>query len=114
MPNASDECLVVLELPVAGAALAQLRAVAVVTQVLAPRLALVRADAETMARIATFSGVGAVYCDTPPTLEPAPTPAERVFVAAWAMRRRPKTRRGDGLSWDTPGFDAPDLPKQDR
>lgn len=114
MPNVAEECLVLLELPGADDALAQLRAFAVVTHVLAPRLALVRADAEALERIATIRGVGAVHCDAMPTLEPPPTPAERAFVAAWAMRRRPKIRRGDGLSWDAPGFDAPDLPKQDR
>ena len=32
----------------------------------------------------------------------------RLFVSAWLRRSRPKTdRRGEGLAWDAPGFDAP-------
>jgi hypothetical protein len=38
------------------------------------------------------------------------TPAEEMFVKSWLERRRlerTKQRRGEGLSWDTKGFDAP-------
>ncbi len=31
----------------------------------------------------------------------------RAFAAGWNARRRDKQRRGEGLSWDTPGFEAP-------
>lgn len=35
--------------------------------------------------------------------------AEQLFVAAWSDRQtKPKTTRpGDGLDWDTPGFEEP-------
>jgi hypothetical protein len=32
---------------------------------------------------------------------------ERLFASAWAAGREPKARRGDGLPWNAPGFEAP-------
>jgi hypothetical protein len=114
VPDAPHEVLVLLEPRLADEALAQLRAVAVVTQVLPPRLALVRADPETMGRAAQIAGVRDVYDDTPPELPPDLTPAERLFVSAWEARRQPKTRPGEGLPWDAPGFQPPDSPAHRR
>lgn len=114
MPDAPREFLVILEPRLADKALAQLRAVANVTQVLAPRLALVRADPETMARAAQIGGGLDVYDDTLPELPPDLTPSERLFVSAWEARRQPKTRPGEGLSWDAPGFLPPDSPVHRR
>ena len=37
---------------------------------------------------------------------------ERLFAAGWQQSKRPKTRRGEGLSWDAPGFEPPDDPKK--
>ena len=34
-------------------------------------------------------------------------PNERLFAEAWAVAGQPKSRIGDGLKWDTPGFDPP-------
>ncbi|WP_328614056.1 hypothetical protein OHS18_38265 [Amycolatopsis sp. NBC_00355] len=31
----------------------------------------------------------------------------RLFVGAWQAGKEPKTRPGDGLSWDAPGFTPP-------
>ncbi len=35
---------------------------------------------------------------------------EKLFVHAWSITQisDPKIRRGDGFSWDTPGFEPPD------
>ena len=36
----------------------------------------------------------------------------RLFVEAWRAPRGAKTeRRGEGQSWDSPGFEPPDLPQ---
>ena len=114
MPDAPHELLVILEASLADEALAQLRAVANVTQVLTPRLALVQADPETTARAARIRGVLDVYDDAVSELPADLTPSERVFVSAWEARRQPKTRPGEGLSWDAPGFLPPDPPVHRR
>jgi hypothetical protein len=107
--EAPSELLAILEPRLATEALAQLRLVANVTQVLAPRLALVQADPEGRSRAAALGGLHlyeGVISELPPDL----TPSERVFIAAWEARRRTKTRIGEGLSWDAPGFLPPDAP----
>lgn len=113
MPDAPRELLVLLERRVADEALAQLQAVTNVTQVLAPRLALIRADPEAVARAAGIQGVLGVY-DDHPEVPPDLTPSERVFVSSWEARRQPKARPGNGLPWDTPGFLPPDSPADRR
>jgi hypothetical protein len=110
MSGASPELLVVLDSPHAASALAELLELASVTQVLGPRLALVRADAATAARIAKIKGVHGVHSGTLGGIPSDLTQKERAFVSAWEMRQRPKERPGDGLSWDAPGFTPPDPP----
>jgi hypothetical protein len=114
MPDAPPELLVILEPRLADEALAQLRGVANVTQVLVPRLALVRADPEIVERVARIEGVADVYEDAVSELPADLTPSERVFVSAWEARRQPKTRAGEGLPWDAPGFLPPDPPIHHR
>lgn len=108
LEHAPREYLVVLETRAAAAALVQLRAVATVTQRLAPRLALIRAEAEALERASRIAGVLGVYAAAPSNLPPDLTPAERTFIAAWETRQQSKSRPGEGLSWDTPGFTPPD------
>ena len=108
MPDVLPELLVILEPGLAQEALTQLRLVTSVTQVLAPRLILVRADRDTMARAKRIRGVLEVYNDAPLKFPSNLTSSERLFVSAWKARRRPKTRRGEGLPWDAPGYLPPD------
>jgi hypothetical protein len=108
LEDAPRESLVILETRVAAAALVQLRAVATVTQRLAPRLALIRTDAQVEERARRIAGVLGVYTATPGTLPPDLTPAEGTFIAAWEARQQPKSRPGDGQSWDSPGLSPPD------
>ena len=82
MPDPLREFLVLLEPRSADTTLAQLRAIANVTQVLAPRLALVRADSDTMARAAQIGGVLDVSDDTLPEL-----PQESHAVGAFVRLR---------------------------
>ena len=114
MADVSRELLVILEPSLASEALDQARSIANVTQVLAPRLVLVRAEPDTIARVARIRGVIGVYDDTLPKLTLNFTAPERSFAAAWAMRQHPKTRTGENLSWDAPGFLPPDRPPQSR
>jgi hypothetical protein len=104
------ELLVILDTDGTAAALDRLASVARVTQVLLPRLALVRADAAARDAIRRIPGVIALVEEAPADLPPDLTPEERVFVAAWAARGAPKVRPGEGLDWDAPGFEPPDRP----
>lgn len=36
---------------------------------------------------------------------------QRLFAEAWSEARKPKRRVGDGLSWDAPGRNPPDPPR---
>jgi hypothetical protein len=104
------EHLVILELGLADQARAKVEAVAVVTQVLRPRLLLIRADPKAEERVARIAGVVGVYDAAPSQTSSDLSPDERVFIAAWAARRQLKTRPGEGLPWDAPGFLPPDAP----
>ena len=110
MSDAPRDQLVILESRLADSALAELRTLASVTQVLPPRLALVRSDRATTARIAQIPGVLSLHDQTLGVVPPDLTAAERTFVDAWAARRQPKKRPGDDLPWDAPGFKPPDMP----
>jgi hypothetical protein len=114
MTDPPRELLVLLDPRRGGEALSQLQSVVSVTQMLPPRLALVRADPGATHRVTDIEGVLGVYDDAPPENPPDLTPEERVFVSAWEARRQPKTRRGEGLSWDAPGFQPPDPPTDRR
>jgi hypothetical protein len=39
---------------------------------------------------------------------------ERAWVAGWNINRAAKQRRGEGLGWDTAGFEPPDRPRGDE
>jgi hypothetical protein len=114
MTDPPRELLVMIDPGLGDQALHRLRAVASVTQVLPPRLALVGADPEATDRVTGVVGVLGVYDDTLPDRPPDLTPAEDVFISAWEARRHPKTRRGEGLPWDAPGFLPPDPPTDRR
>ena len=109
MSGESREHLVVLDPGVAKKAVAKLQDIADVTQVLEPRLVILRADSEARIHIAQIEGVLGIFDDSLPELADL-TPAERIFLSAWDARRRPKSRRGDELPWDSPGFSAPNGP----
>ena len=110
MPDAPRELLIVLDSQPASETLARLRAVATVTQVFPPRLALVQAGPDARTRIARIQGVLHVLDNSARNLPADLTPAECAFAAAWQARQQPKTRPGEGLPWDAPGFEPPDQP----
>jgi hypothetical protein len=114
MSPPAPEHLVFLDPGRASEALAELRRVATVTQVHAPRLVLVRADAGVSERVAQVAGVLAVLCDGQGELPSDLTNGERWFAAGWAQRFGSKSRVGDGTSWDAPEFLPPDEPPAKR
>jgi hypothetical protein len=112
MSDSSRELLVFLEPDLADQALAQLRAMVDVTQVLLPRLVLVRADPEALPRVSGIRGVADVHNEASFEHPPGLSSAERLFVSAWQARQQPKIRPGEGRNWDAPGFLPPDPPDQ--
>jgi hypothetical protein len=79
-----------------------------VLQRLPPLLAIVAADEEGIRALESSSATSAVYAeDVPPEALERFDQATRAFAAGWNERRRPKERRGEGLSWDAPGYEAP-------
>lgn len=111
--NRGSEFLVILDPESAAQALDALSTQYRVTQLASPRVVVVESDPGQRPPSASLVGVLAV-CDGPPDPEIVKTlgETEALFVAAWASRMTdaPKRRRGEGLSWDAPGFAPPDPP----
>ena len=81
-------------------------------QHLPPRLAIIESDDDARAALRSAPGVlGVGEPALPDAVRQRLTETEQVFVDAWVLGRRPKTRPGDGLTWDAPGFEPPDLPR---
>ena len=81
-------------------------------QHLPPRLAVVESDDDARAALRTAPGVrGIGDPDLPAAVRGGRAATERDLDAAWVRGRRRKSRPGDGLAWDAPGFEPPDLPR---
>jgi hypothetical protein len=115
MDNQSGEALVILKSPTASKITDSIATRAKVTQIASPRVFVVSSDHSSLNAIAQLAGVANVL-----TEPDAPLPDiswldqnERLFIKGWLMARQPKTRgKGEGLSWDAPGFLPPDPPKR--
>jgi acetamidase/formamidase len=95
-----------------GQVLDQLGRPARVVQHLPPRLAVVESDDDVRAQLRALPGVlGVGEPDLRDDVRARLTETERLFVDAWVLGRRPKERHGDGLAWDAPGYQPPDLPR---
>ncbi|HEX5746849.1 MAG TPA: hypothetical protein VFZ09_11450 [Archangium sp.] len=82
-----------------------------VTQRLPPRLAIVRGTPGQLEALREQPGVAAL-CEgpVPPEVLEQLGPTEQLFAKAWETGRQPKSRPGEGLPWDAPGFQPPDGP----
>lgn len=104
------EVLVVLRAATATESLERLKRQSHVISVLPPRLVVLAPGASREA-LGSLPGVEAVLAQTPGEVPPSLTDAEQLFVSAWRARAEDKTRVGEGLPWDAPGFLPPDKPK---
>ena len=84
---------------------------------LPPRLSVLDVDDLAVAELGRNPAVAGVFeRDAPPALIEGLRPEEQLFVDAWRLGSTPETkpRAGDGLSWDAPGFQPPDIPPKAR
>jgi hypothetical protein len=107
------ELLVILDLRTAAEAQERLRSSHRVTQVGSPRVLVVAVSPGETSPTSSTPGVVAVSSGAlPPSVVEELDEQEALFVTAWARRMTgpEKQRRGEGLPWDTPGFEPPDSP----
>jgi hypothetical protein len=101
---------VILAPETAETALEAIRAGHRVLHTASQRVLVVQGDATDLRGL---PGIHGAYADAVPkdVLE-ALTDAEALFARAWAARRATGAveQRGEGLSWDAPGFSPPDVP----
>lgn len=112
----SGERLVVLADDAADAALAELRSYGRVTQVASRRLVVLESE-EDPAVLGSLPGVVvSTASELPVEVASGLDEGEALFASAWSsrMRQETKTRPGEGLSWDAPGFQPPDPPPAPR
>ena len=107
-----NDLLVILDPDRAADALERLRSVVTITQILEPRIALISPRGDSAALTRDIEGVVRVVDadEVPDAAALRLTDQETMFVEAWRLRKRPKRRAGEGLPWDTPGFQPPDPP----
>lgn len=84
-----------------------------VVQVGSERVMVVAADAATLGQLRELPGVMRVVTPGDAVPESAKlNEQELLFVKGWQLSKQPKQRRGEGLPWDAPGFDAPGFHKK--
>jgi hypothetical protein len=87
------------------------RSKAHVQQKLSNRLAIATIEPEQKAEIAAIPGVLGVFEGEVPAEELALSETEKLAIEAWNLRHskqfkaQKESRRGEGLSWDHPGFE---------
>jgi hypothetical protein len=84
-----------------------------VLTLLPPRILVLEADEAALTALRADANVAGVYDRTvPPDVLAGLGPEERLFVEGWIQQQagKDKPRRGDGLSWDAPGFQPPGPP----
>jgi hypothetical protein len=107
------EVLVVFRAGMPGDAFARLRNEYRVTAMAPPRIAVV-AGVEDIERLTRRPDVEAVMTTMSDAAPDSLTDAELLFVNGWRARHQSgvKSRTGDGLAWDAPGFLPPDEPHE--
>jgi hypothetical protein len=105
------EVLVVFRAGMSADAFAQLRTLYRLTSMAPPRIAIVAAG-EDVDALRQRPDVEAVLTTTTNATPDSLSEAELLFVNGWRARHQSggKSRTGDGLAWDAPGFQPPDKP----
>ena len=73
-----------------------------------PRLHVIRPDSNSIAELTALKGILAVTADKlPREQQKLLNDQEALFATAFTRRQGSKKRIGNGLPWDTSGFDPP-------
>jgi len=84
-----------------------------VLTMLRPRIVVLQVEEAAVTALRQDPALTGVYEQVvPPEALAGLRPEERLFVEGWVQQQasKDKQRRGDGLSWDAPGFQPPDPP----
>jgi hypothetical protein len=84
-----------------------------VITVLRPRVIVLQLDDAAAERLRRDPDIAGVFeRDVPADVVSQLQADARLFVNAWIQQQttQNKPRRGEGLSWDSPGFEPPDVP----
>jgi hypothetical protein len=107
--SSGAEVLIVLAEGETGRPREALERLCPVLHAVSSRLLIVREPPGGLRALAEMAGIlAATKGDLPPEVLDRLDATEKLWVAAWRSRDKPKTRPGDGLSWDAPGFRRPD------
>lgn len=110
------ELLTILQEERADAALEELRARFKISQVASRQVVILQVRPEQAEQVEEVDGVRAVFREQVPQAFVTSLDAnERLFIKAWELRQNVdvKYRLGDGMDWDSEGFEAPDFPPDD-
>lgn len=108
-----EELLLVLSADAPEHVWEELRRAHHVIHTVSPRVLAIEAPGHDGPRPEDIEGVVSVTkSDVPDDVAATLNDTERLWIAAWAMRRAPKQRVGDGEAWDAPGFLPPDPPPE--
>jgi hypothetical protein len=104
------EALIILQPPVSADQRAAIARVATVKQSISDRVFIVEIAGKGLEDLRATAGVARVMTGgEPDEALPEMTDVEDLFVRGWLLSRREvKSRRGEGLDWDTPGMVPPD------
>ena len=109
----SKQVLVLLPEASASEYVGRLQSAYRVLTMLRPRIVVVDVDEPALTALRATPGVAGVYEQkVPPEVLAGLTTEERLFVEGWIQQQasKDKSRSGDGLSWDAPGFKPPGPP----
>ena len=83
-----------------------------ILQSISPRVFVVKLAAGVLDRLSNMENVAAATASAlPPAAMRGLSEPERQWAAAWNLRGTKKSRPGEGLNWDAPGFSPPDRPE---
>jgi hypothetical protein len=109
----SKQVLVLLPEASASEYVGRLQSAYRVLTMLRPRIVVVDVDEPALTALRATPGVAGVYEQkVPAEVLAGLTTEERLFVEGWIQQQasKDKSRSGDGLSWDAPGFKPPGPP----
>lgn len=111
--STSQQVLALLRQDASAAQLERLQSQYKAISVMRPRILVLEVDEEMVALLRRDPDIVGVFSgDVPADIVGQLEAGEKLFVSAWAQQQsgQDKKRRGDGQSWDSPGFAPPDIP----